>query len=148
MYDSKLCLTGGPLDHRPNGWSKITSHMWSIWTVKFCKFGRSKLRHLDQGAFLRWRVCYQQGLPHLVLLTNFRPGHYFLNISFTIIIIHYTLFIARFYFGKLTRCQFNHRPKALKPYPTCCPRSIKPAPSVSPQQGSTWSLPDSLIHFP
>ena len=53
----KLRLTGGPSDHRPNGRSKITSHRWSIgplsiWTVKFRKFGRSKLRHLDQGAFL------------------------------------------------------------------------------------------------
>ena len=57
MDGPKLRLTGGPLDHRPNGQSKITSLRWSIgpssiWTVKFCKFGRSELRHLDQGAFL------------------------------------------------------------------------------------------------
>ena len=35
----KLCLTGGPLDHFPNGWSKSTSHRWSIepsskWTIQ------------------------------------------------------------------------------------------------------------------
>ena len=41
----------------PNGRCKITSHRWSIgslsiWTVKVCKFGLFKLRHLDQGAFL------------------------------------------------------------------------------------------------
>ena len=57
MGFSKLCLTGGPLDHRPNGRSKITSHMWSIepssiWMVTSCKFDQSQLRHLDQGAFL------------------------------------------------------------------------------------------------
>ena len=58
MDDLKLRLTGGPLDHRPNGRSQFTYHMWSIepssiLTVKFCKFGQSKLRHLDQGAFLQ-----------------------------------------------------------------------------------------------
>ena len=57
QHRSNLRLTGGPLDHCPNVRSKITSLRWSIgpssnWTVKFRKFGRSKLRHLDQGAFL------------------------------------------------------------------------------------------------
>ena len=72
----KLRHTGGPLDHRPNGQSKFMSPTWSIglsskWTVrnyvsqvvhriivhlnvKFWKFGRSKLHHMDQGAF---RIC-------------------------------------------------------------------------------------------
>ena len=36
--------------------------------------------------------------------------------------------MARFYFGKLTRYQFNHCPEALKPYPSSGPSSIKPAP--------------------
>ena len=49
--------TGGPFDHRPNERSKIMSLRWSIgpssiWTVKFCKFEWSKLRHSDQVAFL------------------------------------------------------------------------------------------------
>ena len=30
FYGPKVCLTGGPLDHRPNGRSKITFHRWSI----------------------------------------------------------------------------------------------------------------------
>ena len=57
MDDLKLRLTGGSLDHSPNRQSNITSHRWSIgpssiWRVKFRKVGRSKLRHLDQEAFL------------------------------------------------------------------------------------------------
>ena len=49
-----------PSKHRVRsfGRSKITSHKWSIGpssirTVMFRKFGLSKLRHLDQGAFLK-----------------------------------------------------------------------------------------------
>ena len=49
-----LRLTGAPLDHCPNRQFKITSHRWSIGTLSICtvrfrKFGRSKLRHSDQG---------------------------------------------------------------------------------------------------
>ena len=52
-----LRLTGGPLDHRLNGRPKLTSQQWSFgpwffWTVQLCKFGQSKLRHWNQGAFL------------------------------------------------------------------------------------------------
>ena len=50
--------------------SKITDHNrncgpLSIWTVKFCKFGRSKLRHLDQGTFLNLYLVV--GCPSLYL---------------------------------------------------------------------------------
>ena len=39
------------MDNRPNGWAKSTSLRLSIGPlVKFLKFGRSKLRHLDRRA--------------------------------------------------------------------------------------------------
>ena len=62
LNSPKLRLTRVPLGHRPKGRFKITYHIWSIgqssiWTVKICKFGRSKFCHLNQGAFLVFLLC-------------------------------------------------------------------------------------------